>query len=578
MKCPACGAPNETAGEHCFSCGKTLFALTEGTIVDGRYELRQMLGRGGMGIVYRAFDRTLEEEVALKILRPDVASVADLTKRFQSEIKLARRVRHRNVCGIYEYGEDGPIHYIAMELVAGQDLKRQLQAHGPMPPAEAWNVSVQIAEGLDAIHHADVVHRDLKAHNIMRDARGVVRVMDFGIAKALGMASGGATVTGQIIGTPEYMSPEQARGEQIDFRSDIYALGIVVFEIFTGNVPFRGETPIATLFKHIQEPPPIDDRPGIPPRLVPILKKALAKDPADRYESASAMAAALREGFVEESALRSQPTVVFNVPTVVGSPGAPDPGHTDTRGETRPGDTAGIPGDTNVSPPTQVAAPRRTAVRPRRPAPPPPPPRSSRAPVLIAAVVIGATLIGAALLFLKPRAVVSASPEPAPPVSMAQFTSLAPAPPIVEASPASGPPDTPAAATIAPRAAETATPAPARPSPAAVVTPRSSPALVARTEKPPSATPPAPAPTVPPASVARPGQGTVRIRVLPWADVEVDGELKGTTPLRPLALAAGSHILRFRHPDFRPLIKRITVRADETLTVEVDLGRDAFPR
>ena len=175
MNCPACGASNETAGEHCFSCGKTLFALTEGTVVGGRYELRQMLGRGGMGIVYRAFDRALEEEVALKILRPDVASTADLTRRFQSEIKLARRVRHRNVCGIYEYGQDGPIHYIAMELVAGVDLKRQLQAHGPMPPAEAWDVAVQIAQGLDAIHHADVVHRDLKAHNIMRDARGVVR-------------------------------------------------------------------------------------------------------------------------------------------------------------------------------------------------------------------------------------------------------------------------------------------------------------------------------------------------------------------------------------------------------------------
>jgi eukaryotic-like serine/threonine-protein kinase len=552
LKCPACGASNETAGEHCFSCGKTLFALTEGTIVDGRYELRQMLGRGGMGIVYRAFDRTLEEEVALKILRPDVASVADLTKRFRSEIKLARRVRHRNVCGIHEYGEDGPIHYIAMELVTGVDLKRQLQAHGPLAPAEAWDVAVQIAEGLDAIHHADVVHRDLKAHNIMRDARGVVRVMDFGIAKALGMASGGATVTGQIIGTPEYMSPEQARGDQIDFRSDIYALGIVVFEIFTGSVPFRGETPIATLFKHIQDPPPLEDRRGIPPRLVPILKRALAKDPADRYESARAMAAALREGFEKEKALGSEPTAVFNVPTVVpavvAAPAA----------EVRPADT-------NISPPTQVAAPRRTTPRPSRPAPPPPPPRSSRGPVWIGAVVVGAALIGAALLVLKPGPAVSASPEPA--VSIAGSTSLPPAPPI-----------TPPSVAVSPRAQDAAMPASTRPSPAPVATPRYSPVVVARTERVPSPTP-APVPTVrPPAAAAAPGQGTVRIRVLPWADVEVDGELRGTTPLRPLALSAGSHILRFRHPDFRPLIKRITVRADETLSVEVDLGRDAFPR
>ena len=566
MKCPACGATNETAGEHCFSCGKTLFALTEGTVVAGRYELRQMLGRGGMGIVYRAFDRALEEEVALKILRPDVAATADLERRFRSEIKLARRVRHRNVCGIHEYGQDGPIHFIAMELVAGEDLKRQLQAHGPMPPAEAWDVAAQIAEGLDAIHHAEIVHRDLKAHNIMRDARGVVRVMDFGIAKALGMASGGATVTGQIIGTPEYMSPEQARGDQIDFRSDIYSLGIVVFELFTGSVPFRGETPIATLFKHIQDPPPIEGRPGIPPRLVPILKRALAKDPADRFESASAMAAALREGLEEEGALASQKTVVFNVPTVVGPPGGEPPA-----------------ADTSVSPPTQVAAPRRAPPRASRPSPPPPPrprPRSRlTAPVLIGAVVAGATLIGATLLFFRAPAAGSASPEPAPPVSIAGSTSLAPAPPIVEASPTSAPPGTLPAAAISPRAHETTVPMPARPSPAAMVTPRSSPALVARTERALSPTPlPPPATVPPPSAVAAPGQGTVRIRVLPWADVEVDGELKGATPLRPLALSAGSHILRFRHPDFRPLIKRITVRADETLTVEVDLGRESFPR
>jgi serine/threonine protein kinase len=559
LNCPACGATNETAGEHCFSCGKTLFALTEGTIVAGRYELRQMLGRGGMGIVYRAFDRALEEEVALKILRPDVASVADLTRRFRSEIKLARRVRHRNVCGIHEYGQDGPIHFIAMELVAGEDLKRQLQAHGPMPPAQAWDVAVQIAEGLDAIHHADVVHRDLKAHNIMRDARGVVRVMDFGIAKALGMASAGATVTGQIIGTPEYMSPEQARGDQIDFRSDIYALGIVIFEIFTGSVPFRGETPIATLFKHIQDPPPIDGQRGIPPRLVPILKRALAKDPAHRFESASAMAAALREGFEQEKAHANEATVVFSVPTVVGP----------------------TPENTRVAPPTQISHPPRPPVRPK-PVPQPPPPRPRHvAPVLVGAVVVGAVVIGATLLLLRAREAVSASPGAAPPVSIAGPVAPAPATPRVEATPESVPPETPAPVAASPPA-HGPTPAPTRPPAAApIVTPRPSPVSAARTERTtsrPSLAPATVPATPPPAVMAAPGMGTVRIRVLPWADVEVDGEMKGTTPLRPLSLSAGNHVLRFRHPDFRPLIKRITVRANETLAVEVDLGREAFPR
>ena len=552
MNCPACGAPNDTPGESCFSCGKTLFALTEGTIVAGRYELRQLLGKGGMGIVYRAFDRALEEEVALKVLRPDVASMADITRRFISEIKLARRVRHRNVCGIHEYGQDGPIHFIAMELVAGEDLKRQLLAHGPLPPAEAWDVAIQIAEGLDAIHHADVVHRDLKAHNIMRDARGVVRVMDFGIAKALGMASGGATITGQIIGTPEYMSPEQARGDQIDFRSDIYALGIVIYEIFTGSVPFRGETPIATLFKHIQDPPLIEGRQGIPRRLVPILQRALAKDPKDRFESASAMAQALREGYEDEMAQGAQATAVFSVPTVVAGP-------------------AERPMETSVGTPTHVPPSRRTTAPPSprtgpRPTAPAPPSRGT------AAIVIGGILalivLGGALAVLRSRA---ATPEPTPAPSLASASPFVAAPSVVPSPPApvvTMPAIVPSAApaaipSIVPSARRSPSPAPAQPSPG----------ITARVER--AATP---ATAAPPPAASTAGQGTVRIRVLPWADVEVDGELKGTTPLRPLTLSAGTHVIRFRHPDFRPLIKRVTIRGDETLTVEVDLARDAFPR
>jgi serine/threonine-protein kinase len=537
LNCPACGASNDTQGEHCFSCGKTLFALTEGTIVGGRYELRQLLGKGGMGIVYRAWDRALEEEVALKVLRPDVASMPDLTRRFISEIKLARRVRHRNVCGIHEYGQDGPIHFIAMELVAGEDLKRQLQSHGPLPPAEAWDVAIQIAEGLDAIHHADVVHRDLKAHNIMRDARGVVRVMDFGIAKALGMSTGGATITGQIIGTPEYMSPEQARGDQIDFRSDIYALGIVVYEIFTGSVPFRGETPIATLFKHIQDPPLIAGRQGIPPRLVPILQRALAKDPKDRYQSASAMAAGLREGYEEEMADGAQATAVLAVPTAIAPPTIvarrPPPGVTTTH----------VP-----LTPTAVTRPRRTG-----------------ALVAAAIIIVSVAGLGIALALLRARgaspvAQTESTPSLAPPVTAAPATlpSVAAVPP--SPSPLTSPARSPWPSPIVP------SPAPSRARP--------SPPVLARSERLP--TPAPPIAIAPPTTAAT--TGTVRIRVLPWADVEVDGELRGTTPLRPLTLRAGAHVLRFSHPDFRPLIKRITLRGDETLSVEVDLAREAFPR
>ena len=557
MNCPACGAANESASEHCFACGRTLFALTEGTVVAGRYELRQMLGRGGMGIVYRAWDKALEEEVALKVLRPDVASMADLARRFRSEIKLARRVRHRNVCGIHEYGQDGPIHFIAMELVQGTDLKRQMQKNGRFPPAEAWDVSIQIAEGLDAIHHADVVHRDLKAHNIMRDARGVVRVMDFGIAKALGMASGGATLTGQIVGTPEYMSPEQARGDQIDFRSDIYALGVVVFEIFTGDVPFHGDTPIATLFKHIQEPPPLAGRPGIPPALMPVLEKALAKDPADRYDSAHAMAVALREARAADGAASTDATMVLATPT------------------------ARIPAAATPAPETRAPLPP-TQLRPARTSPPPPPPppprpqarpgplpvaapsRGVALPLLVAAGLGGVALLGGAAVFWSrdrpPETASVVTTLPAPATTLAAEPAIEPSLPPAE-------PAVPAATTLAP--APTPIPRPTfAPSVAPVAPPASRPTPVPVTR------PAAPPPTTLPAAP----QGTVRLRVTPWAEVEVDGVPRGTTPLRPFPLTPGPHTLRFVHPDFRPLIKRIIVRADDEVVVEVDMAREAFPR
>src|SRR5262249_31127962 len=160
-----------------------------------------------------------------------------------------------NVCGIHEYGDDGALRYIAMEFIDGVDLRKLLVERGPMPAAEAFDACIHTAEGLQAIHEAGIVHRDLKTANLMRDAHGVVRLMDFGIAKQVGgdVTPGGATATGLVMGTPEYMSPEQARGgKEIDHRSDIYALGVVAFELFTGSLPFRGETPLIILLKQLQ--------------------------------------------------------------------------------------------------------------------------------------------------------------------------------------------------------------------------------------------------------------------------------------------------------------------------------------
>ena len=306
MICPSCKAQNDDPAEACFTCGRALSALTQGSVIAGRYEVLSPLGKGGMGMVYKAHDRMLDETVAIKVLRSEFANTVDMLKRFKHEIKLARKVSHRNVCRIHEFGEDGGVRYISMEYVEGTDIKQLARDKGGfLDPEEAFDVAIQTADGLQAIHDVGIIHRDLKTSNIMRDPTGRVRLMDFGIAKIErgdgSSAGGGLTTTGQIMGTPEYMSPEQCLGDKIDHRSDVYALGIAVYEIFTGTVPFRGDTPVATLFKHIQDPVPFEGPVAarIPLAAVPVVRKALAKNRADRYSSASEMAEALRKAHQE---------------------------------------------------------------------------------------------------------------------------------------------------------------------------------------------------------------------------------------------------------------------------------------
>jgi serine/threonine-protein kinase len=296
--CPSCRAENDETASACFTCGKALSTLVKGAVLASRYQILSPLGKGGMGIVYKAHDRELDEAVALKVLRGDLEAGQEMARRFRSEIKLARKVRHRNVCAIHEFGQEAGLLFIAMELIDGQDLKHVLLRQGPFAPAHAYDLAAQIADGLQAIHDEGIIHRDLKTTNVMVDERGVVRLMDFGIAKQWQAHSeAGLTGTGQVVGTPEYMSPEQVQGQSLDFRSDIYSLGIVVFELFTGHVPFRGDTPAATILKHLREPPPLSgpSASALPTDVVPVLRKALAKNPADRFPKAKLMAQALRQ-------------------------------------------------------------------------------------------------------------------------------------------------------------------------------------------------------------------------------------------------------------------------------------------
>jgi eukaryotic-like serine/threonine-protein kinase len=262
MLCPSCKAENDGGAVWCVSCGGSLTetaGMKAGSVIAGRYEILAPLGKGGMGAVFRAHDRALDETVAIKVLRSDMGVTREMDRRFRAEIKLARRISHKNVCRIHEYGEDGELRYLSMAVVDGVDLKRIIKEKGRLAPEEAFDVALQVADGLQAIHDEGIAHRDLKTPNIMRDERGVVRLMDFGIAKQwTGGATGELTATGMIVGTPEYMSPEQVRGEKVDGRTDIYALGIVLYEVFTGRVPFCADTPVATLWlrRPSRRPPP----------------------------------------------------------------------------------------------------------------------------------------------------------------------------------------------------------------------------------------------------------------------------------------------------------------------------------
>ena len=347
MICPACKALNDDSAEACFTCGRALTALTQGSVIATRYEVQSPLGKGGMGVVYKAHDRMLDETVAIKVLRAEFANTGEMAKRFRHEIKLARRVSHRNVCRIHEYGEDGGVRYISMEYVEGTDIKQLARDKGGyLEHGEAFDVAIQTADGLQAIHDVGIIHRDLKTSNIMRDNSGRVLLMDFGIAKISGAdrstGGGGLTSTGQIMGTPEYMSPEQCLGDKIDHRSDIYALGIAIYEIFSGTVPFRGDTPVATLFKHIQDPVPFEGPVAarIPLAAVPVLRKALAKNRADRYESAAEMADGLRKAQQQaKSGVPADAAPTGGHPVIVpagdGSGGGATPTPSDRRRVTR---------------------------------------------------------------------------------------------------------------------------------------------------------------------------------------------------------------------------------------------------
>ncbi len=304
MKCPKCHFENPDDTLYCGKCGAKLLSpgqipasptetfqapkkeLTTGSTFAARYQIIEEVGKGGMGKVYKVFDKEIEEKVALKLLKPEIASDEEMIQRFRNEIRVARKIVHKNVCRMYDLGQAEGTYFITMEFVEGEDLKSLIRRIGQLPIGKSLSIARQVCEGLAEAHKLRIVHRDLKPHNIMVDKEGNARIMDFGIARSL--KAKGITGAEVMIGTPEYMSPEQVEGKGVDERSDIYALGVILYEMVTGKVPFEGDTALSVALKHKTEAPkdPREFNAQIPEDLSSLILRCLEKDKERRYPNA----------------------------------------------------------------------------------------------------------------------------------------------------------------------------------------------------------------------------------------------------------------------------------------------------
>ena len=464
--------------------------------LEARYEIMSELGRGGMGIVYKARDRETNDLVALKVLRPEVAADAKGMQRFKNELRVARRITHKNVCRIHEFSRSETTAYISMEFVEGESLRHVLNRFGSLGLRKGIEIAMQICAGLREAHAQGVVHRDLKPENVMLDAAGNVKVMDFGIAHA--PIGGGLTQTNAVVGTPTYMAPEQAEGKKIDSRADIYALGLILYEIFTGSPTFTAETPLAVAIKHMREAPvpPRELDASIPEEINAAILRCLEKNPANRFQSVDALATALtgqsitlglegmapvagRTGEVAPVAAPSQPTPVpsgsYHQATPYG--GSPLPGP--------------LPPPAAVPPPPPspaVAAPTPAATQamPVPVAVPAPPKRAGLRTGMIVGAVLATGVLAAFVLMkfvLAPSRPAEQAQAPTQQVQQAPAQTPAPAP---LQTPTAAQPESPAPATTT------------EPAPPVTVRPAAPPPASAAAEpaKAPPAEPAAPPPVV----------------------------------------------------------------------------------
>jgi len=265
-------------------------------ILSGRYVLNEIIGTGGMAVVYRAWDRVELREVAVKVLRSEYNEDEEFIRRFNNEARAAAQMSHPNIVGMYDVGQDGDSRYIVMEYVKGRTLKEVIRQNGRLKPQRAVQMALRILAAVDHAHKCHIVHRDIKPQNILVDAEGTVKVADFGIARAMNSTTQTYTDSNNVMGSVHYFSPEQASGQMADEKSDLYSVGVVLYEMVTGQVPFDGETAVSVALKHVQEPPKSSRliEPQISKGLDEVILKALDKEASRRYQTAADMAADLK--------------------------------------------------------------------------------------------------------------------------------------------------------------------------------------------------------------------------------------------------------------------------------------------
>src|SRR5271156_1385357 len=329
MNCPHCTPVNPDYAESCSRCGTpmpvgeavTVVMMDAATLAPGsdfgpRYRIEALLGQGGMGRVYKAYDKDIDRTVAIKVVREGFVGNEDSLKRFKQELNLARKISHKHILRIHDMGSVGETRFISMAYVDGQDLHQIIKDNPQMTIERVVHFARQLAEALAAAHAEGVVHRDLKPQNILVDKDDQIYVSDFGLAKSFEEGAVSLTKTGNFLGTPRYMSPEQVEGKPVDQRSDLYTYGLMLYELLAGDVPFTGESTLKVMYQRIQERPKSLNlvKPGLPTHLVRITMRCLERDPADRYQNAYEILADL-QGSKSSSGSRS---VQIHIPDFAG--------------------------------------------------------------------------------------------------------------------------------------------------------------------------------------------------------------------------------------------------------------------